>query len=81
MGKTPKEIRDVSSAIAVSGNVIHSSTSESNNESVGVLSEDISRIQSAIHQYSESLTYKLNDLITVPDIPLLVLINISKVQL
>lgn len=76
MGKTPKEIRDVSSATAVHGNVIHSSTSTSNNESVGVLSEDISRIQSAIQHYSETRTYKLNDLITYPDIPLLVLINI-----
>lgn len=79
MGKTPKEIRDVSSATAIRGNVTHSSTSESNNESVGVLSEDISRIQSAIHSYSNLLTYKLNDLITYPDIPLLVLINITAI--
>ncbi len=63
MGKTPKEIRDVSSATAIRGNIIHSSTSTSNNESVGVLSEDISRVQSAIHSYSNLLTYKLNDLV------------------
>lgn len=79
MGKTPKEIRDVSSATAIRGNVIHSSTSTSNNESVGVLSEDISRIQNAIHQYSASQTYKVGDLIIEPNQPFLVLINITAI--
>ncbi len=61
MGKTPKEIRDDSPGVAARGNVTHSSTSESNNESIGVLAEDVSRVQSAINDYSASLTYKIGD--------------------
>jgi hypothetical protein len=69
MGKTPKEIRDETPvAVAARGNVAHLSTSESNNQSIGVLGEDVSRIQSASLDYSASSTYKIGDLVLEGDI-------------
>lgn len=67
MGKTPKEIRDAAPGVAARDNVIHASTSTSNNESVGILSEDVSRVQSAAKAYA-MIPYKLGDLVVESDI-------------
>ena len=61
--RTPKEIRDdlTPSAVPIRGNIAH--LSQSNNESIGVLNEDISRLQSAVNDYNVSLTYGIGDFV------------------
>lgn len=53
MGKTPKEIREASSGVAADDNVIHASTSTSDNESIGILAEDISKLSSLQTAYDK----------------------------
>ena len=58
--RTPKEIRDeVGDTVAARGNIVHVSVSDVNNESEGQLTEDISRIQSAVKAFSASIPYDL----------------------
>ena len=66
--RTPKEIRDAISPTAtpVRGDVAH--LSKSDNESEGVLTEDISRLQSALNNYSASLTYGIGDFVLESEI-------------
>lgn len=63
MGKTPKEIREVSPGVGAVGQVVHVSTSESDNESLGVLTDDISRARSASQPFDTTFQYKIGDFI------------------
>jgi len=61
--RTPKEIRDnlTPTAVPIRSDIVH--VSKSNNESEGVLAEDLARILGAATVYSASETYKVNDFV------------------
>ena len=66
MGKTPKEIRDVTPAAEPSDtSIVH--VSEENNDSLGILQRDGARLATKIENYSDSRTYKVGDVARLLD--------------